>query len=188
MNKLARVGFSVAAVLVVGVVVTYSLHKKKVIRFSVPTSCPAVAVAKCPTKNDVDANGCPNGGYNAGTGECVVPFKYYTEYGGCADPHDGMIFYSQAGGTPNKYHVVAGFFLDPIQVAFTEIDCNTHAPVGPINAGQPFAANPSDDFSIFQPDHVSGVADPNMNNKCFKVTVNPFWDDCIDPHVIIKGN
>jgi hypothetical protein len=189
MKKLTVVGTAVVVVLIIGWIVFRPTQPQA---HAVPTSCPAPTTNDCPKVNvDVDANGCPNGGYNPGTGECKVTFGYYKQYAGCKDEppnkHLPMAFYTTASpGKPSKYHLVSGVFWD--QAAFTEIDCATHEVVGPVNMGQPFLPT-NDNFSDFEKEHISGDADPAAIGKCFKVTVNPWLvGSCIDPHIIVKGD
>jgi hypothetical protein len=165
----------------------FSCQKKK-LAGSVPTFCPAPRTSKCPGPGDADANGCPAGGYKSDTGECIVTFAYYKEYGGCKDDHSPMKFYTKASpGNPSKYHLVSASVFD-IQAAFTQINCDSHVPVGAVNEGKPFLINPNDKFSDFKPEHTSDDASPEAKDKCFKVTINPSVGDCIDPHIIISGN
>jgi hypothetical protein len=186
MRKLIITGSAIVVVLVIGFLIYQSSRPKKFAQ-PVPTSCPAPASAECPPHGGVDANGCPAGGYNSSTGECVVPFTFYKKYGGCRE-HDPMAFYTKASpGKPSKYHLVSDIVFH-VQAAFTEIDCDSHVAVGAVNAGQPFLVNPNDNFSDFKHEHVSDDADPAMAGKCFKVTVNPAEvGDCIDPHIIVKN-
>jgi hypothetical protein len=186
MKRLTIIGSAVVVVLIVAWIV-YRSSRPQGFAHPVPTSCPALKTIKCPGPGDVDANGCPKGGYDASTGECVVTLGYYREYGGCTDEHHPMVFRTKASpGNPSKYHLVSGIVFD-IQAAFTEIDCISHVVVGPINGGSPFLRNFNDDFSDFKPGHISDDANPASIGKCFKVTVNPSTGDCIDPHIIIRG-
>jgi hypothetical protein len=190
MKKLTVVGTAVVIVLIIGWIV-YRAKRPQGFAPPVPTSCPAPKPPiKCPGPGDVDANGCPKGGYDANKGECAVTFAYYKEYAGCTDEHNPTAFYTKASpGNPSKYHLISGTAFD-IQAAFTEIDCKTHNAVAgaAVNAGKPFLRNFNDDFSEFKQEHISADADPAMIGKCFKVTVNlREGPDCIDPHIIVKG-
>ena len=190
MKRLTIIGSAILVVLIVGWIVYQSSSRPKKFLFvgPVPTSCPAPKAPKCPKPGDLDANGCPDKGYDPNKGECVVTLGYYRDYNGCPDEHHPMVFYTKPSpGNPSKYHLISASVLD-IQAAFTEIDCKSHAVVGPVNAGKPFLRNFNDDFSEFRPEHISEDADPAMKDKCFKVTVNPSTGDCIDPHIIVRGN
>ena len=188
MRKLVIVGVSIAVVLG-GAYLAYHFLTLGPAPTSfgkgVALSCPALP-NECPGIHDVDVNGCPN--FNATTHECFVTLDYYKEYGGCLDDHKGMAFYVNPNATqPSKYHIASFAVLHPVAVEFTQIDCNTHAPIGPIGAGQPFLSS-GDDFSAYQWRHVSGTANPQAYDQCFKVIVQPKDADCIDPHIIIKGD
>jgi hypothetical protein len=187
MKKLVVASLSIVVVVVIAWFVYGLLQKKTVTQaFPVPTSCPAPKAIECPSPGDVDANGCPTGGYDSSKGECLVTFEYYKKYAGCKDDtHHPMAFYTKASpGNPSKYHLVGPGVLD-VQAAFTEIDCTSHVPAAAVNAGKPFL-HTIDDFSSFKHEHVSDDADPAAIGKCFKVMVNPSIGDCIDPHIIIR--
>jgi hypothetical protein len=183
----------VILVAIVGMIVRQTkLRKLASFRPGVDLSCPAIT-PKCPGAGDVDINGCPTGGYDSTTKTCVVKFGYYEEYAGCQNEHTAMTFYAHPDPNPaliqaSKYDVIAPSVLNPIVVEFTQIDCSTHVTIPPIGGGMPFKDNPNDKFSVFANQHVSGDADASMDKKCFKATVEPFWTDCIDPHIIIKGD
>ncbi len=190
MRKLVIVGASIAIVLVVGWIAYQALLRKTShpAKFGpgVALSCPSPPTSECPGPNDVDANGCPN--FNAAKGECSVRVDYYKEYAGCTDDHQGMAFYvNPKPGQASKYNVVTSDAAHPIAVEFTQIDCTTHAPKGVVGAGQPFLPS-GDDFSVFLFSHTSGAANPQAYDQCFKVIVQPRDADCIDPHIIIKGD
>ena len=187
MKRLTIIGSAIVVVLIIGWFIYQSSRPKRLAGPPVPTSCPAPTTAKCPAPGDVDANGCPTGGYNSSTGECVVTFGFYKQYAGCKDDHHPMAIYTKASpGNPSKYHLVSDIVFN-IQAAFTQIDCTSHAVVGTVNVGKPFLNNPNDDFSEFKPEHISDDADPAAIGKCFKVTINPTTGDCVDPHIIVKG-
>jgi hypothetical protein len=190
MRKLVIVGSSIAVVLVVGWIAYNAFLKKATspAKFGagIALSCPAPPTSECPGPKDVDANGCPN--FDAAKGECSVSMKYYNEYGGCKDDHKGMAFYvNPEPGQASKYHIFTFDDKHPIAVEFTQIDCSTHAATGPIGGGHPFLPS-GDDFSVFLFSHTSGAADPQAHDQCFKVIVQPRDADCIDPHIIIKGD
>jgi hypothetical protein len=191
MRKLVIVGSSIAVVLVLGWIAYDVFLKKpaKPAKFGpgIALSCPAPATTDCPGPNDVDANGCPN--FVADDkGECSVSMKYYNEYGGCKDDHMGMAFYvNPKPGQASKYNIFTSDAKHPIAVEFTQIDCNTHMATGPIGGGHPFLPS-GDDFSVYLFSHTSGAANPQARDQCFKVSVQPRDADCIDPHIIIKGN
>src|SRR5271157_1973053 len=191
MKKLVIVCASIAVAVIIGWTIYHLLQQRNFAGAgagpAVPTSCPPPTTTDCPGPGDVDANGCPTGGYDSTTSECVVTFGFYQKFAGCKDEHYPMAFYTKASvGNPSKYHLRSG--VNPVQAAFTEIDCKPpHDTVGAVNAGQPFVSNPNVDFSKFKNDHISDVANPAVKDKCFKVTVNPKEIDyCIDPHIIIK--
>jgi hypothetical protein len=188
MRKLVIVGASIAVVLVVGLIAYQAFLKKK----SRPEKfgpgaalvCPSLP-NQCPNPKDLDQNGCPN--FVAARGECSLGVDYYKEYGGCADDHNGMAFYvNPKPGQASKYHIVTLDAAHPIAVEFTQIDCTTHHPKGIVGDGHPFL--PGDDFSVFLLSHTSGAANPQAYDQCFKVIVQPRDADCIDPHIIIKGD
>jgi hypothetical protein len=190
MKRLTIIGSAILVVLIVGWIVYRSSSPPKKFLFvgPVPTSCPAPKAPKCPKPGDVDANnGCPTGGYNANRGECAVTFSYYKDYAGCKDDKP-MEFYTKASlNKPSKYRLISGTAFD-IQAAFTEIDCTSHEAVAAVNIGKPFLPT-GDVFSDFKSEHISGDADPAAIGKCFKVTVNlSGGPDCIDPHIIVRGN
>jgi hypothetical protein len=189
MRKLVVVGSSIAIVLIVGWIAYQAFLKKKShpAKFGSGAAlvCPSLP-NQCPDPKDLDQNGCPN--FDAAKGECSVSVDYYKEYGGCTDDHQGMAFYvNPKAGQASKFHIVTLDAKHPIAVEFTQIDCTTHDPKGVVGAGQPFLPS-RDDFSAFLFSHTSGAANPQAYDQCFKVIVQPRDADCIDPHIIIKGD
>jgi hypothetical protein len=195
MRKLVIVGVSIVILLAIGAVIVRQKKTRKLAAFKpgMELACPSLP-SKCPGAGDVDTNGCPSGAYDSGTKTCTIKFGYYEEYAGCQHEHTPMVFYAHPDPNPvlsqaSKYRIIAPSVLNPIVVEFTQIDCNPpHATIPPIGGGKPFLDNQSDDFSVFATEHVSGDADAGMDKKCFKATVEPLFTDCIDPHIIIKGD